>query len=278
MASDPSDSARSRPAPVDGPADTLIVIHVPKTAGTALRHVLDAAYDASERAWLYDPQHVDGAMSPDTFRALPESERASARIVMGHVAYGLHEHVPGPSTYVTMLRDPVERVISTFEHFRTYKGLRYRLVPGSLLRLGPAADERARIEREGLTLEDWVFEGRQLQVDNGAVRMLSGRQRVPFGTCPDDLLDEALEHVEARFSALLVQERMEPSLALLRAVTGRPLGAISRRNVNRRRASGASIEPRVRERIAELNALDRRLHELALERLTAAADRIGRRR
>jgi hypothetical protein len=35
---------------------------------------------------------------------------------MGHFGYGIHEAIPGPSRYVTMLRDAPDRVASIYFH------------------------------------------------------------------------------------------------------------------------------------------------------------------
>ncbi len=46
------------------------------------------------------------------FARLSERRRARFRCVLGHFQFGIHEHVPRPSRYVTLLRDPVTRVLS----------------------------------------------------------------------------------------------------------------------------------------------------------------------
>jgi hypothetical protein len=46
---------------------------------------------------------------------MPRVEGANhAKLVMGHVHYGVHELLPGTSSYFTMLRDPVDRVLSLY--------------------------------------------------------------------------------------------------------------------------------------------------------------------
>ena len=39
----------------------------------------------------------------------------------GHMTFGLHEVLPQTATYITVLRDPVDRVISAFYFMRNYK-------------------------------------------------------------------------------------------------------------------------------------------------------------
>src|SRR6187401_2983616 len=153
----------------DGRPQVLLFQHIPKTAGTSLRHALEVLYPAPERMYLYDRHDLDRAVDPHRFAELPLEERAALRLVMGHFAFGIHDAVPGSSRYVTMLRHPVDRVASLYFHFKLLAEPR----PGSR-----GAQERETIQREDLSLEDWVFGGKQLQADNGMVRMIAGRRGI----------------------------------------------------------------------------------------------------
>ncbi len=44
--------------------------------------------------------------------------------------------------------------------------------------------------------------------DNGMVRLISGRDRIPYGACPDDLLTEALQHIDEWFDAVFLRGRL----------------------------------------------------------------------
>ena len=39
----------------------------------------------------------------------------------GHMLFGLHAILPQPATYITVVREPVDRVISSFYFMRNYK-------------------------------------------------------------------------------------------------------------------------------------------------------------
>ena len=49
--------------------------------------------------------------------------RKALRMVMGHFAFGLHDMIDGSKTYLTILRDPVERILSLYFHARNEETL-----------------------------------------------------------------------------------------------------------------------------------------------------------
>lgn len=250
-------------------APTLLFQHIPKTAGTALRDALGSLYPERERAYLYDPADLRGAVAPGRFPSMPPEQMAGLRFVAGHFDYGVHRSLHRPFRYVTILRDAVDRVASLYYHFKVHAGT-------STASEGFA--EHAWIEGEGLSLEEWVFGTNQLQADNGMVRQISGRHGVPFGTCPDDLLTEALEHIDADYAAVLIRGLMSQGVQVLEALTGRALPRIERRNTNPSRVPLSEIDPDVRRRILELNELDAKLFRRMTERFPATYGRIVGRR
>lgn len=90
---------------------TLIFLHLPKAAGTSFKFALQELLPPG--ALLYE---VGGAPNHEVVRALMAmgaNERARFKAGMAHVPYGLH--VPFPEAkYVTMLREPVARILSTY--------------------------------------------------------------------------------------------------------------------------------------------------------------------
>lgn len=50
---------------------TLVFLHIPKTGGTGLRDVLKSAYGKEERAFIYDPSDLRGAVTRDQLAGLP---------------------------------------------------------------------------------------------------------------------------------------------------------------------------------------------------------------
>ncbi len=113
------------------------------------------------------------------------------------------------------------------------------------------------MKRARMSLEEWVFGQNRLTVDNGQTRNLAARRRVGFGKCSDGLLDEALGHVEDHFAAMLVTDRLGESMPLLEQISGRQLKGLKDANRNKKRLALDELDPKLLERIRELNTWTR---------------------
>ena len=235
----------------------MLFMHIPKTGGSSLRDSLDQVYPRREQLHLYDSPDRD-IIHADDFPDLPEVERARPRLILGHFYYGLHEYVPGPSRYLTIIRDPVDRVASLYHHYRRVAELR----PESR-----AGKEGQSIVEQGMSLEDWGFGLERVEIDNEILRRVTGRPAIEFGQCPDDMLDEALEHVEQRFVRVLVLEELDRSMRALDTDLGRHIPTPGFVNVNERRTPDDAMDAGVAQRLRELNRLDLAFYRAMVDRL-----------
>src|SRR6516162_400599 len=89
----------------------LLFLHIHKTAGTTLHRIIEREYNPF---YIYTIEGGRIEWSVDHLKKLPLHRRAALQVVKGHMSFGLHEYLPQPSTYITFLRDPVERCISSY--------------------------------------------------------------------------------------------------------------------------------------------------------------------
>src|SRR4051812_30440612 len=91
-----------------GAMKPVIFLHVPKASGTTLIKLLHRWYPREE---IYEVGTRPRAEHLAELRARP-----GVRLVLGHAAFGLHEAMSEPARYITVLREPVARVISQFHY------------------------------------------------------------------------------------------------------------------------------------------------------------------
>lgn len=176
---------------------TLVFLHIPKTAGTTLNRIIE---------WQYSPAAIF-TIDPHRFRAtaarfetFSEERRRGYQVVRGHLLYGIHEHLPQQATYLTMLRDPVSRLLSSY-HF--------------ILRR-PLHPLHAKLKRERLGVEELIRLTPHRQ--NLQCRAIAGISDA--GTCDSSTLETAKQNLERSFSVVGLSERFEDSLLLMMAEFG----------------------------------------------------------
>jgi hypothetical protein len=183
----------------DAISDAVLFMHIPKTAGTAFREAIVGNYRTSQIAYLYpDPP---GFLFCE-FGSLPLEQRARFRLVLGHYHYGVHRFLPQKSSYISIVRDPVRRVIS---HFR------YLVEPEK----GPGSASPS-------LLAELLERGTTVNLDNLMVRCFSGvvKADVPPGRVNRDVYDLAVHNLRSSFKFVGYQERSDEAYAALKARFG----------------------------------------------------------
>ena len=246
----------------DASDPVLLFVHIPKAAGTTLKSYLFAQCrsgrpseaapepgDLYQEGVYYAPFgffRTEETLVPDY--ALPYLRDESLRAVLGHISYGVHELVPRPTRYVTMLRHPVDRVLSLYSFLR--------------------ADEHTSL-REFLAAK--VYR----ELDNDQTRRIAG-VNPPFGECTASHLEQAKVHLATDFVLAGVSERFAESVLLLRRAMGwTEQFAYHVRNVTPSRPLAADLAEDERDMILAMNRWDLELYEAAVERLDARVAELG---
>lgn len=95
-----------------------VFLHIPKTGGTTLGNIIKNRV-ALEPNQLVHLSHEDIYAK---YEHAAEAEKAEVKVVIGHLLFGVHELFPKPPVYFTMLREPVDRVISLYYFLKDYPG------------------------------------------------------------------------------------------------------------------------------------------------------------
>lgn len=194
---------------------------------------------------------------------LDEASRHRIDLLMGHMSFGLHELLAPGARYVTIVRDPVERVLSEYR----------------FLKANTRHPFHARVKT--MSLDEYLDSGFTGQAANGQTRLLCGSHvpgcpgiagREPLG---EEDVSRALENIDRYFVLAGTQERFEESLMLLaRRLGWRSWPFFVVRNVTRAGERGTTFSARDRERVAQANDLDIALYRainIRVERAIADA-------
>ncbi|HEY1769870.1 MAG TPA: sulfotransferase family 2 domain-containing protein [Chthoniobacterales bacterium] len=213
----------------------LIFLHIPKTAGTTLNRIIESQYNPLT-IFTLDPHRIRATV--ERFKTLPEKRRRRFRVVRGHLLYGIHDYLPQGATYITMLRDPVARFLSSY----------------SFILRRPLHPLHWKLKEKGVGIEDFLR--LTLRRQNLQCRVIAGVGE--SGECGKETLDLAKKHLERSFRVVGLCERFAESLALIAATFGWQIPYYENRKVSKVRPT---VEPALIEMIKEHNRLDLDLYQ-----------------
>ncbi|HEV7905167.1 MAG TPA: sulfotransferase family 2 domain-containing protein, partial [Pyrinomonadaceae bacterium] len=230
----------------------VLFLHIPKAGGQTLGEYV---YNQCRRGEAREDDLLNAGVAYLTYGFLKEPElalpehvrpllqRRDLRAVIGHFWFGLHEHVARPSTYITLLRHPLERVVSLYYYAKL---------------------------SETMSLEEFVRSPPFKEVDNDQTRRLAGVDP-EIGACTHETLRAAKENLRRHFSVVGTVERFDETLVLLKRRLGWTREIISYpRNVNAARQPTASLSPEVLAAVLKRNELDFELWQYAAQLLDEA--------
>jgi hypothetical protein len=222
---------------LDSSDPLVIFMHLPKTAGSTLSRIMERQYPATRILRLYESGTGAelGGLSEDQLNAL--------RVVMGHFSFGAHRFVSRPCVYVTVLREPVDRVISHYYYVRS-EPTHY---------LFEAAQQ--------LSLSEYVRYCNLAEPNNDQTRLLCGEYETSIPpSCGQAMLELAQRHLRDHFAGVGLTEEFDRTLLLMKRVLRWRYPFYVRQNVGRHRPPRTGLSNDTVRVIQEYNRLDGELY------------------
>lgn len=236
----------------------LLYLHIPKAAGTTMAALLYEQLRNSEDVQegkfcsgvYYHPagfiRELDADSEEEILRTL---RRDDLRAVLGHFRYGLHQQVPRPCQYATILREPISRLSSLYQ-FQRLNESRYGHL--NQIRLPEDTD-----------IEHFVTAPPYPEIDNGMTRRLSGVS-ASIGECDRPMLETAIGNLKNSFAVVGLSDRFDETIVLMSLTFGWPEPPLYYPlNVNTKRQTKNSINSDTADFIREQNAFDVELYQVA---------------
>ena len=226
--------------------NSLLFIHIPKAGGSTLNSIIQRHYDLDS---IFKINGNCPKASIDKFKNLTEAERKRIKLVNGHMSFGLHDFLPNASTYITMLRHPVERIISHY-----YYVLR---TPNHYL--------HDKVTSQNMNLKDYISSGISQELENDQTRLLSGIGQKNFNLdrSSNDMLEAAKRNLTEKFVVVGLTEKFDETLILLQEKLGFKHILYIEKNVTKDRPKIQNISEETAKLIKQKNQLDIELYKYA---------------
>jgi len=219
----------------------LLFMHIPKAAGTTLRSILDLQYGRENVITFYNQPNVQLLENLDY---LLMAGRHDYKALVGHFNFGVHENLSRPSRYITFMREPVSRAISSY-----YENLKTNL---------------SNFCRENGT--PWTLDE---ALSNKPQFFANQQTKLIGGYHSDYILSEtefkiAIQNLEEKFLFAGTIELFDESLLLLSRQVGWDPCLYRRQNV---RKQTEWLSPDTIDEMAKLNEFDIRLYKFVNDKL-----------
>ena len=223
----------------------ILFDHVPKCGGNTLGRWLSSHYKIDQIYAISGTPHIETAK----YINMPKEMRKNYYYIWGHEAHQLLNYLPNPYILITILRDPVDRIVSYY-----YWAKRD---PGHYL--------YEAITKNNMDLTEFSTSGLSSELSNYYTSHFSNMPPGTVRSCPEEALETAknnlarYEHIGFTHNLNAFIASISKSLDLTNPYDGIQL------NKTFGRKSLDNITQQERECIAESNKIDIELYTYALQ-------------
>jgi len=222
--------------------------HIPKCGGLSYRALLEEIFGRDRVTHISINLEEEYHPNPDKYRQYT--------MLMGHFGVRWNELVGPGRQWMTALREPVDRIVSTYYYWRHNADV--------------SPEKPWLYMAQTMPLDEFIHCGHYLVlqgIKNAQTWQLADDLRWRYHTVPEqDALAVARENLD-RFSFVGIYEELERSVECMCKYLGvAPANAVPRVNVTKKRLAVSELSPATIEAITELNAADMELYKYAVQK------------
>ena len=221
--------------------DLIIHLHIPKTGGTTLRDIIQRQYLSKNILTIPTLEE-----SENILETVPSVKINQLELVQGHLKYGIHLNLNRSAKYFAILRNPIDRVLSTYYYVISQDNNPQNLSSND----------------NTMSIFDYVNSGINPFLINGQTQLISGK------TCSindplirsKELLSIAKKNIKENFIFTGTTEQFDESILLLKGILRWKSPYYSRANKTKNKPDYKKIDKKIRDFIKDHNQLDINLY------------------
>ncbi len=223
--------------------DLFIHLHIPKTGGTTLRDIIQRQYRAEKILMI--PKLEE---SENILKEVSTSQINQLKLIQGHLKYGIHNHFHRRAKYFAIIRDPINRVLSTYYYVLSQKNNPQNLSTAN----------------NQMTIYDFVQSGVNPFLINGQTKLISGKTGNIDNPIieSEELFSLAKENIENDFLFLGITEMFDETILILKNMLGWHMPYYSIANRTKKKPNYDAVNPTIISFIKEHNQLDIKLYNI----------------
>lgn len=222
----------------------LIFIHIPKSGGSTFDSVLSRQYKKRSIVSVRDNREAQALLKR-------KNELQNIRLIKGHMAFGLHTMFKDPTDYISILRHPVERILSNY----------------SFIKERPQHKLHDEIfVKHKMGVAEYVRSGLAHNTENIQTRMFSNAIDIEFGSSDNSMLNTAVYNMDTYFPVVGVTDMYDQFLILAQQHYKWRNIKYARLNTTKSRVRAENIDDETIDVILKYNSLDMELYLLAKNR------------
>ncbi|WP_296700426.1 sulfotransferase family 2 domain-containing protein [Algoriphagus sp.] len=165
----------------------ILFDHLPKCGGTTINWYLESVFP---RRFVYEISGENPLEAVEKFKDLPKGIRLKSKVIYGHLANELIDYANPESLVVTVLRDPVSRIVSHYHYVKANKNhyLHHKIKEGKI------------------RLDNYCYQNLSSELENWYVSHFSKMSISQINRDPDKAIKLALKNIKDKYHIIGFQD------------------------------------------------------------------------